>query len=164
MRRQWVKCVRPPKLHSSEGGPLHAFFETKLKSRLVIMKRLITIVLLLYSLNITAEKGVIDSLTTELKNDLHDTVRANHLNELAWELMNVNSDTALILSSEALKISELNEWKSGIARSSSMLGIFNDIVGNYSSALQFNFNALKISISLFLSSTKISFSFTPDSV
>jgi len=59
----------------------------------------------------------IDSLTARLQENLHDTDRVKTLNKLAWKLMYANPDTAISLSSEALSIAEVHEWKLGITNS-----------------------------------------------
>jgi len=86
----------------------------------------------------------IDSLTTRIEEDIHDTDRINTLNELAWNLMYANPDTAIFLSSEALSLSELHEWQLGIAKSIGRLGTFYWLKGDYPRALDFFFKALKI--------------------
>ena len=91
-----------------------------------------------------AGKTVIDSLTARLQSELHDTNRVKTLNDLAWELMYANPDTAIILSSEALSIAEPREWQSGIANSIGQLGTFNWLKGDYPKALEYYFKALKM--------------------
>ncbi len=87
---------------------------------------------------------IIDSLQNVLKIAKYDTTRVNALNELAWELKFNNSDSAIILCIQALKLSEKIRFQSGIASSYRILGISNDIKGNYSQALQYHFKALEV--------------------
>jgi len=47
-----------------------------------------------------------DSLKARLHQPLHDTDRVNTLNELGWELMYNNPDTAILLGNQALQLSE----------------------------------------------------------
>lgn len=86
-----------------------------------------------------------------------DTTRINTLNALAWELKNFNPDTAIILSTQALKIAEKLPASSDeqhkqqqrlIALSCHELGVFYYFKGNYPVSLDFNFKALKIRESL----------------
>jgi len=90
------------------------------------------------------QQDAIDSLTTRLKEKLHDAHRVKTLNSLAKVLKYANPDTTFILSSEALSIAEANEWQFGIAKSMDRLGSFYGLKGDYSTALDYYFNALKI--------------------
>jgi len=91
-----------------------------------------------------AQNSKIDSLTTRLGENLHDTDRVNTLNDLAWELQYSNPDTAIILSLEALTKAEATKWQLGIAKSNGSLGSFNWLKGDYPKALEYYFKALKI--------------------
>jgi len=85
-----------------------------------------------------------------------DTIRIRTLNNLAWELMYNNPDTAIVLSTQALDLSmtlsktEKNSSSLGkaretcIATSYHQLGMLNSLKGNYALALNYNFKALKI--------------------
>ncbi len=85
-----------------------------------------------------------------------DTVRINTLNQLAWELRNINPDTAIILSMKALNlclpfidVGEINTpaWASRqrcVAKSYNNLSVFYRIQSNYPIALEYNFRAKKI--------------------
>ena len=71
------------------------------------VKYLIAIVYILSCIGINSSFSkdfeiAIDSLKTRLEKDLHDTDRVKTLNGLAWTLRNINPDTSIILSSEAL--------------------------------------------------------------
>ncbi len=86
-----------------------------------------------------------------------DTTRVNTLNALAWELKNINPDTAIILSKQALKIAEKLSASSDeqhklqqrlIAIACHELGVFYYFKGNYPLSLDFFFKALKIRESL----------------
>ncbi len=105
-------------------------------------------VVLLFNCSVTspslAEQATLDSLTNRLQENLHDTDRVKTLNDLAWELMYTNPDTAIILSSEALSISEAYEWQSGIVNSVGQLGSFNRLKGDYPQALEYYFKSLKM--------------------
>jgi PAS domain S-box-containing protein len=89
-----------------------------------------------------------------------DTIRIKTLNNLSWELMYNNPDTAIILSTQALDLSmtlsktEKIQSQLGrtremcIANSYHLLAMLNGEKGNYSLALNYNFKALKIRESL----------------
>lgn len=67
----------------------------------------------------------IDSLLNVLKTAKEDTNKVNRLNAIGWELMNINPDTSILLSTQALQLAEKNQWKKGIANSYNQLGWFN---------------------------------------
>lgn len=72
-----------------------------------------------------------DSLRAQLKVSRQDTTRVKLLNDLAWELCNINPDTAIALSTGALSIAQKEKWKPGIAKSEHRLGWFNYLKGDY---------------------------------
>ncbi|MBN4051590.1 tetratricopeptide repeat protein [bacterium AH-315-M05] len=102
--------------------------------------------------------AVIDSLKKVLKTTKEDTTRIKTLNELAWELKYNNPDTAILLSTQALELSEelmrgfskrrislpLGRAKVGLSQSHNNLGVFNYFKGNYPIALNHYNKALKI--------------------
>ncbi len=97
-----------------------------------------------------SQTPVADSLIFLLKKDKADTNKVNHLNQLAIELWG-NLDTAIICSSQALKLAEKinigtkeKGWLKGIAKSNYLLGVFNFDKGNFYIALGYNTTALKI--------------------
>jgi len=89
---------------------------------------------------------IIDSLTARLGTlsevEGHDTERVKTINALAWKLMYANSDTSIILSTEALSIAKAYDWHHGIATSNGGLGIFNWLKGDYPRALEYLLQAL----------------------
>jgi serine phosphatase RsbU (regulator of sigma subunit) len=103
----------------------------------------------------------VDSLFSLLQSSgLHDTSRIIALNDLARKLMNVNPDTAIILSNQALQYSQSlfekeNNFSSAQyvrdklqAVSYNNLGVFNWLKGNYPVAFDYYFKALTIRQSL----------------
>jgi serine phosphatase RsbU (regulator of sigma subunit) len=131
-------------------------------------------ILLLSSMLCFSQQTKIDSLKAFLKNintnissefspviagEEHlvkpDTILINTLNALAWELKSNNPDTAIILSTQALKLAITieNETKKStlklaaqkcIANSYQRLGAFNYFKGDYPLSLDYYFKALKI--------------------
>ncbi len=85
-----------------------------------------------------------------------DSIKINTLNELAWELMYNNPDTAITLSTQALDLSlamfkkeeiltPLGRAKAKfIAQSFKNLGVFNWLKGNFTLSLDYHFKALII--------------------
>jgi len=85
-----------------------------------------------------------DSMFTALITMKEDTNKVNILNTLGWELMYGNPDTSIVLSMQALSISERLKWEKGTAISLNRLAVYNWLKGNYPKAQNYNFKALKI--------------------
>jgi tetratricopeptide (TPR) repeat protein len=93
----------------------------------------------------------IDSLFGQLKK-LHsspktftaDTQYVNALNSLAAEFMNNDPDTAIILSMQALALSQQVKFERGTAKANSCIGVSEKNKGNYQSALDHHFKALAV--------------------
>jgi len=119
------------------------------------------IILLFISEAFFAQQSKIDSFTQLIKKDLPhcsepcigDTAKVSHLNALAWILSNDNSDTALLLSSEALRLSEkilanttdaklANKIKIGQGVSYFQIGSFYDDKDDYIQSMENNRKAL----------------------
>jgi serine phosphatase RsbU (regulator of sigma subunit) len=99
---------------------------------------------LLFPLLALGQNRTIDSLKARLGCTLADTGRVNTLNTFAWELKNVNPDSAITLSTEALLLAEKRGWGKGIGISEKELSWFNKLLGNSQSALDYAFKALAI--------------------
>lgn len=95
-----------------------------------------------------------DSLLLLLKTLPDDTNKVNVLNELGWTIKYNNPDTAVILSAQALSISEKLSTspikdislggKKGISSSLGNLGAYNFLKGDYEKALEYYFKAMKV--------------------
>lgn len=97
----------------------------------------------LFFLTALGQQGKIDSLITLLKKDKEDTTKVNHLNALGKELIYSNPDSAILLVTQALNLSEKQNWKKGIANSCIWLGWCEYGKGNYQKALDYDYRALK---------------------
>jgi two-component system sensor histidine kinase UhpB len=86
----------------------------------------------------------VDSLLNLLKTAKEDTSKFNCLNDLAWRLMQSNPDTAIILGSQALSLSQKLKWKRGTASSLGRLGVYYWLKADYPKALEYDFRALKM--------------------
>ncbi len=91
-----------------------------------------------------AQQSITDSLQMLVKKDKEDTSKVNHLNMLGRKVMYSNPDTTIILCNQALALAKKLEWKRGISNSLANIGYSYSLLGNYSKALECNFNALKI--------------------
>lgn len=112
----------------------------------------ITIVLLICFIFSPAQSqiSIYDSLQREYeklsnKNTIDaDTLKVILLNDIGWELMYSNPDTAIIITTNALQISKKRKWKKGIASSYGSLGSYYYLKSEYPKALEFYFKSLKI--------------------
>ncbi len=89
-----------------------------------------------------AQQNPIDSLQKSLASAKADTSKINALNGLSWEFRNINPDTAIVLSSQALQLSQKAAWTKGIANSARQLGWFNYLKGDYKLGLSHLLRAL----------------------
>ncbi len=99
-----------------------------------------------------AGKQKIDSLFNVLKTEKEDTAKVNQLNAFAWEVMNSNPDTSILLGTQALKLSEelnaspdtikVKAGKKGMAKSYFELGWFKYLKAEYPASLDYVKKAL----------------------
>ena len=68
--------------------------------------------------------------------------------------MNINSDTAIIYSTEALSLARKVKWKKGEAQSLHQLGVFYSDKGDYTLSLNYYHKALRLWEELIVSSDK----------
>ena len=97
---------------------------------------------LLFTTLTSADK--IDSLKKVIETADHDTTRIKALNQLGWKVMYSNPDTAIILSKQALYLSEKTEDQKNKAKTLNNLGVYYWIKSDYPTALNYHFKALEI--------------------
>jgi serine phosphatase RsbU (regulator of sigma subunit) len=85
----------------------------------------------------------IDSLRSELSHIKNDTVKIKILNNLSWEYRNTIPDTAIIYANEALQLAEEENHEQGKGAAHNNLGVAYWIKGDYTTALEHHFKALK---------------------
>lgn len=95
-----------------------------------------------------AKENLIDSLKAALIKSSDDTTRINLLNDLAWELKEINPDTSLKISIAAIKNSEKFNFLSGLVNAFNCIGSVNFLKGNYPEALLNFEKSLEISTKL----------------
>jgi len=87
-----------------------------------------------------------DSLNSILNStnemNVMDTSYIFKLNSLAWKLSKNNPDTAILLSTMALKLAEKFNYTLGIGVSNQNLGAFNRLISNYTLALEYFENGI----------------------
>lgn len=94
----------------------------------------------------SAQEIKIDSLLMVVKKQLHDTNEVKALNllseKIGWRVGNI--DTALHLANQALKLSNLLDYKQGRSRAFGNIGLSYQMEGNYPLALKYYFLTTKI--------------------
>jgi tetratricopeptide (TPR) repeat protein len=106
--------------------------------------------LLAVSLFSFSQTPTIDSLTKALSslpkptNKLSDSIYIKTIQQLALEYSYINTDTAIILTQQALQLSEKIYWKKGKAICLNELGWSNYVKGNYTQALEYYNTGLRI--------------------
>ncbi len=118
------------------------------------VKKFAVLIFFLNSISSVAQNKFIDSLKVVLKTELQDSTKVKTLNTLASKLANVNPDTSIVLSRQALKIAEKisldkNEsiamkGKIGVGLSLNQLGWYAYIIADYKTGLQDLTRALSI--------------------
>ncbi len=73
-----------------------------------------------------------------------DTAKVSALNYMAMEISSSNSDSAILVSKQALQLAHKLKWESGIADSFHYLGYFHSSKGENKVSLDYYFNALEI--------------------
>jgi signal transduction histidine kinase len=73
-----------------------------------------------------------------------DTSKVVGLNDLALEISNSNTDSAIFVSIKALQLAQKIKWEEGIAKSFHFLGLFNSNKGENKLALDYYSKALEI--------------------
>lgn len=84
----------------------------------------------------------IDSLQTVLKKKLHDTLKVNVMNEIAYEMNRLADTGSLNYSREAFRISEKINYPKGKAMSTYNFGWVYDIRGDFKTTLKYHTTAL----------------------
>ncbi len=93
-----------------------------------------------------SQNQLVDSILNLVKKDKVDTLKVTHLNNLAEAFANFNTDTAIIMSNQALKLALKLNYKKGESQSQTHLGIFYYIIGDYELAISHYREALSINV------------------
>src|ERR1051325_759505 len=81
------------------------------------------------------QNKTIDSLQDLLKIKREDTNYVNTLNNLSWALRRTQTDTAIVLSTQASSLAKKLKFEIGFGRSEQLLGTYYYMVGEYPTAL-----------------------------
>lgn len=109
--------------------------------------KLLFIAITVICCNAFSQINTTDSLNTLIKQSKKDTGRTGKvylLNLLAQEYQSISLDTALLISQQAYKISKKINNLDGISRSANIMGNIYLDAGNYSKALEYYIEKLKI--------------------
>lgn len=109
------------------------------------MKRLVplAIILVIISVPFSAKAYSKDSLLAIMALPA-DTGKVTALNSIALEISYSNSDSAILISNQALRLARKLRWEEGMADSFHILGLFNSNKGNNKVAFDYYFYALDI--------------------
>jgi len=103
------------------------------------MKQRILIILLSFGVilpSISAfSQSLKDSLWIVVSTSRNDSVKADAYNDLIWEYMGVNNDSALIVAKKGIEIAEKIGYKKGLANAHRYIGLVYERVSNYAKAL-----------------------------
>src|SRR5262245_40018353 len=86
-----------------------------------------------------AQNTTLDSLHAVLKTSAEDTNKANTISLISYELLNVNTDSAIIYANELRALSEKLNYSKGIASSYYRMGQVYNNLGDYGQS-QSNFS------------------------
>src|SRR5436305_11834378 len=98
----------------------------------------------LYILTAHSQNRVKDSLFKQLNSSRNDSNKVNILSELSQQYIRSKPDTSLLLSRQALDLSQQLNYKSGEAKALNSMALAMLYVNDRSNALQTYLKALKI--------------------
>lgn len=92
------------------------------------------------------QNASIDSLQILLSKHMqNDTFKVNLLNDIAYKIYYSNGKKSLDYAKRAKNIADSLNFDKGLAESNRIIGVYYKVKGNYSIALQYYMNSLKIS-------------------
>lgn len=112
--------------------------------RIFPMKPLLKYIFILLSTASFSQQSKIDSLFLVLKTAKEDTNKVNALNALALSLFKTDPDTSILLSKEAIAISQKTNFRKGEAEATYQIACAYGQMGNYFQALNNYFKTVTI--------------------
>lgn len=107
-------------------------------------KNLLFLSFLLIYININANNNpLVDSLYKRLIN-VNDSLKAQVLNELSWELRNSEPQKSVDYGLEAIKFAEKYEDSEELVQAHSFIGVAYRILGNYSESMDYYYKGLEL--------------------
>ena len=93
----------------------------------------------------TAQDRTIDSLHARIKNAGEDTIKANSMSRLAYELLNSKTDSAIYYANQVKILSEKLQYSKGITSAYYRLGQAYNNLGDYGQSQSYLAKALELS-------------------
>ncbi len=107
-------------------------------------KNLLFILLLFIPIFVNANSNpLVDSLYKKLIN-ANDSLKAQVLNELSWELRNSEPEKSIDYGLEAIKFAEKYENSEELVKAHSFIGVAYRILGNYSESMDYYYKGLEL--------------------
>nr|MBP6314733.1 tetratricopeptide repeat protein [Chitinophagaceae bacterium] len=116
--------------------------------RRFMIRRCLLVLLVLGSPSLLAQKHVADSLQKVLLGNLKDTARAGRIRDLSQAMYRYDPDSALLIAYDGLRFAKEIEEPVHISKMYEMIAIILTKTGNFSKALQYYIENLKIEESL----------------
>ncbi|MFO7828115.1 MAG: tetratricopeptide repeat protein, partial [Bacteroidales bacterium] len=109
------------------------------------MKKYLLFILFIFSFSsiLANNNQVIDSLYQEL-NRTHDSLKAEILNELSWELRNSFPEKSIELGLSAMEMAQKFDDYENYIQAHSFVGVAYRILGKYSESLDYYFKGLEL--------------------
>ncbi len=98
---------------------------------------------LLATLLFANNNSIVDSLFKQLIH-AEDSIKAEMLNELSWELRNSEPEKSIEYGIEAIKFAEKFEDYENLVQAHSFIGVAYRIIGNYSESMDYYFKGLEL--------------------
>jgi signal transduction histidine kinase len=98
----------------------------------------------LLSISLLANRQRIDSLSSEIKKKLHDTLRVRVFYQLAKDYIHIDGDSSTRFANESIRLAKRTRNTKVEAEAYSVLGVNEKNRGNYEQALSWHLKGLKI--------------------
>jgi len=107
-------------------------------------KNILISILFLFSFTVTASQSEqVDSLYKQLIN-IEDSLKAEILNELSWELRNSEPEKSIDYGLEAIKLAEKYNDYENVVQAHGFIGVAYRIIGNYSESMDYYYKGLEL--------------------
>lgn len=106
-------------------------------------KNILLLVFLALSFNLIANNPQVDSLYKKLIN-VEDSLKAEILNELSWELRNSEPEKSIDYGLEAIKFAEEYNSYEELVKAHSFIGVAYRVLGNYSESMDYYYKGLEL--------------------
>ncbi|MCC6837159.1 MAG: tetratricopeptide repeat protein [Bacteroidia bacterium] len=112
---------------------------------MMLQKRIFSLLsLVLFSLHLFSSENKADSLIAAVQTVNNDTNKVKILNDICWEIMESNPDSAIYWGNKAEALAQELHWEKGLAETIRNVGTCYFLKANYPAALEHYFNSLKL--------------------